>query len=286
MVKDIGFNSMTNIEILDILQRALAEDIGDGDITSECTIPETLWLEGRFVARAEGVIAGLEIAGMVFRLLDQSVQIDPLAEDGQSVQPMQTLARLRGPGRALLSGERTALNILQRMSGIATQTRRYVQAVKGTSAVILDTRKTVPGLRSLDKMAVRIGGAMNHRNGLYDMALIKNNHIAAAGGDLGEAVRRVRQANLGSRLVEIEVRSLEELSQALTLPVDRIMLDNMTIAQLRQAVALTAGRIPLEASGGITLGNVAEIASTGVDFISVGALTHSVIALDISLWIE
>jgi nicotinate-nucleotide pyrophosphorylase (carboxylating) len=286
MVKDIGFNSMTNIEILDILQRALAEDIGDGDITSECTIPETLWLEGRFVARAEGVIAGLEIAGMVFRLLDQSVQIDPLAEDGQSVQPMQTLARLRGPGRALLSGERTALNILQRMSGIATQTRRYVQAVKGTSAVILDTRKTVPGLRSLDKMAVRIGGAMNHRNGLYDMALIKNNHIAAAGGDLGEAVRRVRQANLGSRLVEIEVRSLEELSQALTLPVDRIMLDNMTIAQLRQAVALTAGSIPLEASGGITLGNVAEIASTGVDFISVGALTHSVIALDISLWIE
>ncbi len=278
-------------EIAEILSRALDEDIGSGDITSECTIPENLFLSGRFVARAEGIIAGLGIAGSVFHLLDERVIINPLVSDGQVVKPNQTLAELKGPGRALLSGERTALNFLQRMSGIATQARQFVDAVQGTGAVILDTRKTVPGLRILDKLAVRLGGAQNHRTGLYDMVLIKNNHIAAVGDNLVEAVRRVRQGDRLGRKIEVEVRSMDELRQALSLhslnlDVDRILLDNMDLNQLREAVALTAGRVPLEASGGITLENVADVARTGVNFISVGALTHSVKALDISLWIE
>ena len=272
--------------IVEIVRRALEEDLGDGDVTSECTVPESLVLEGRFVARSSGVIAGLEIAGLVFSLLDERVTFEAKVGDGQSVRNRQTLALVRGPGRALLSGERTALNLLQRMSGIATTSRRYVKAVEGTRAVILDTRKTVPGLRVLDKMAVRLGGAQNHRTGLYDMVLIKNNHIAAVGGDIAEAVRRVRRGDALKRLIEVEVRNFDELRQALPLNVDRIMLDNMTPEQMRQAVALVSERVPLEASGGITLKNVAEVAHTGVDYISVGALTHSVKALDISLWIE
>lgn len=273
-------------EIVAAIQRSLAEDIGDGDITTECTIDENLWLSGRLVARAAGVIAGLAIAHQVFQMVDKRVSFVTLAADGDPVLPGQTLARISGPGRALLTGERTALNFLQRISGIATATRRYVDAVEGTRVVILDTRKTAPGLRAIDKLGVRLGGGQNHRLGLFDMALIKNNHIAAVGGDLAEAVRRVRQGDLRHRPIEIEVRSLDELHQALDLHVDRILLDNMDIDQLRQAVTLTAGRVPLEASGGITLENTAEIARTGVDFISVGALTHSVKALDISLWID
>lgn len=279
------------IGIKEIIQRALEEDIGSGDITSECTLPEDLILSGRFVARAQGILAGLEIAGMVFQSLDERVTMHRLVDDGQEVIPLQTLAEIKGPGRAILSGERTALNILQRMSGIATQSRTYVDAVKGTQAIILDTRKTAPGLRVLDKLAVRLGGAHNHRTGLYDMVLIKNNHISAVGGDLIEAVRRVRAGDQLGRKIEVEVRSMDELNQALSLQdlnldVDRILLDNMNLEQLRQAVALTDGRVPLEASGGITLDNIAEVASTGVNYISVGALTHSVKALDISLWIE
>jgi nicotinate-nucleotide pyrophosphorylase (carboxylating) len=272
--------------IIEIVHRALEEDLGDGDVTSEYTVPEDLALEGRFVARAAGVIAGLEIAGLVFRLLDERVTFETKVTDGARVRNLQTLAVVRGPGRALLSGERTALNLLQRMSGIATTANRYVEAVKGTQAVILDTRKTVPGLRILDKMAVRLGGAQNHRTGLYDMVLIKNNHIAAVGGDIAEAVKRVRAGDARRRPIEVEVRDFDELRQALPLNVERIMLDNMTPEQMRQAVALVGGRTPLEASGGITLKNAAEVARTGVDFISVGALTHSVKALDISLWIE
>lgn len=273
-------------EIREIIQRSLAEDIGDGDVTTQATVPNSLWLTGRMVARAEGIIAGLEVAEMVFRTLDQRVEFDLLVSDGQEVGPMQTLARLRGPGQALLTGERTALNLLQRMSGIATLTQRYVKAIEGTRSVILDTRKTAPGLRILDKLAVTLGGGQNHRTGLYDMALIKNNHIAAVGGDLAEAVQRVQEFDSRHRPIEIEVRSLDELSQALELPVDRILLDNMSLEQLSQAVRITAGRIPLEASGGVNLASVADIARTGVDFISVGALTHSVQALDISLWID
>ncbi len=286
----VQFNVMNhnNIDpaIVEIVRRALQEDLGDGDVTSECTVPADLALEGRFVARAAGVIAGLEIAGLVFRLLDERVTFETKVADGARVRNLQTLAVVRGPGRALLSGERTALNLLQRMSGIATTARRYVEAVKGTQAVILDTRKTVPGLRILDKMAVRLGGAQNHRTGLYDMVLIKNNHIAAVGGDIAEAVKRVRAGDARRRPIEVEVRDFDELRQALPLNVERIMLDNMTPEQMQQAVALVGGRTPLEASGGITLKNAAEVARTGVDFISVGALTHSVKALDISLWIE
>jgi nicotinate-nucleotide pyrophosphorylase (carboxylating) len=278
--------STSDPDIIAIVQRALDEDIGDGDVTTQCTIPAELWLEGSFVARAEGIVAGLQVALLAFMLLDERVEFYPEATDGQAVLPLQVLARLRGPGRSLLTGERTALNLLQRISGIATMTRRYVQAVSGTKAVILDTRKTAPGLRTLDKLGVSLGGGQNHRMGLYDMALIKNNHISAVGGDLAEAVRRVHQGDPRRRPVEIEVRSLDELQQALELKVDRILLDNMNPDLLRQAVALCGGRVPLEASGGITLENVAEIARTGVDFISVGALTHSVKALDISLWID
>lgn len=272
--------------IIELIRRSLAEDVGDGDVTTLCTVPETLLLEGNLVARADGVIAGLMVAQAVFRQLDERVGFEQQVEDGQIVAPLQILARLKGPGRALLTGERTVLNILQRMSGIATLTRKYVEAVKGTQAVILDTRKTAPGLRALDKLAVKLGGGQNHRAGLYDMALIKNNHIAAVGGDLAEAVRRVRQCDPLGRPIEIEVRSQDELRQALPLGIDRILLDNMNLDQLRACVELTAGRVPLEASGNVNLETVADIARTGVNFISVGALTHSVKALDISLWID
>jgi nicotinate-nucleotide pyrophosphorylase (carboxylating) len=238
------------------------------------------------VARAEGVIAGLEVASLAFSLLDERVQFITKVRDGEPVTPLKTLVEVDGPGSALLTGERTALNLLQRMSGIATLTRRYVQAVAGTRAIILDTRKTAPGLRLLDKLAVRLGGGLNHRAGLYDMVLIKNNHIAAVGGDPAEAVRRVRQGDLRRRPIEVEVLSLDELHQVLDLGLDRILLDNMTLDQMRQAVVITADRVPLEASGGVNLDTVAEIARTGVDFISVGALTHSAIALDISFWID
>jgi nicotinate-nucleotide pyrophosphorylase (carboxylating) len=273
-------------EITAIVRHALEEDLGSGDVTTECIVPTELWLSGCLVAREAGVIAGLEIACLVFTQLDERVQCEILVMDGEAVNPMQELARLSGPGRALLTGERTALNLLQRISGIATQTRCYVEAVRGTQAVILDTRKTAPGLRALDKLAVRLGGGQNHRAGLYDMVLIKNNHIAAVGGKLAETVARIREGDPKQLLVEIEVRELDQLRQVLQLDVDRILLDNMPADQLREAVAITAGRVPLEASGGITLENVAEIARTGVDYISVGALTHSVQALDISLWID
>lgn len=273
-------------DTVQIILRALEEDIGDGDITTQSIVPEELWLEGYFVARAAGIIAGLEVVRWVFTLLDQRVVFTPLAVDGQAVTALMQLAHVKGPGRSLLTGERTALNFLQRISGIATLTRRYVQAVEGTKAVILDTRKTAPGLRSLDKLGVRLGGGQNHRSGLYDMALIKNNHIAAVSGNLAQAVCCVRNGDPRHRPVEIEVRNLDELQKALELDVDRILLDNMDPDQLRQAVKLTGGRVPVEASGGINLANVAEIARTGVDYISVGALTHSVKALDISLWIE
>ncbi len=273
-------------EITAIVRRALDEDIGDGDVTTQCIVPAELWLRGRLVARAAGVIAGLEIACLAFTLLDERVHLERLVMDGEAVKPMQDLARVSGPGRALLTGERTALNLLQRISGIATQTRRYVEAVRGTQAVILDTRKTAPGLRALDKLAVRLGGGQNHRTGLYDMVLIKNNHIAAIRGDLKKTVSLIREGDPEQRKVEIEVRDLDQLRQALELDVDRILLDNMSAGQLRQAVAMAAGKVPLEASGGITLENVAEIARSGVDYISVGALTHSVQALDISLWID
>jgi nicotinate-nucleotide pyrophosphorylase (carboxylating) len=265
-----------------ILSFALAEDIGEGDITTQSTVSPDAHYTGYCMAKEHGVIAGLQAAERVFHLLDPSVQMRKRVLDGDEVEEDTVLANLEGPGRALLSGERVALNVLQRMSGIATLTRRYVEAVHGTKAIILDTRKTAPGLRVLDKWAVRLGGAQNHRLGLYDMVLIKDNHIAAAGG-ISEAVRRVREMDRQKRPIEVEVTDLQQLQEALQLKVDRIMLDNMDLEQLRQAVGIVAGRIPLEASGNVTLDSVAAIAATGVDFISVGSLTHSAKALDINL---
>jgi nicotinate-nucleotide pyrophosphorylase (carboxylating) len=269
-------------EIARIICTALAEDIGGGDVTTLTTIPEAALFQGDLVAKADGIVAGLEVARLVFAQLDPGVQWTGSAQDGEPTHTGDILAHLLGPGRALLTGERVALNLLQRMSGIATLTRRYVDAVQGTHAAILDTRKTAPGLRALDKWAVRLGGGQNHRSGLYDMALIKDNHIAAV-GSIGEAVRRVRVASSPALCVEVEVTSLDQLREALSLPVDRIMLDNMTLDQMRKAVGIAGGRIPLEASGKVTLRRVGAIARTGVDYISCGALTHSVKALDISL---
>jgi len=269
-------------EIDRIIRTALAEDIGDGDVTTENTIPEDSRLAGRFLAKEGGVVAGMEVARRTFELLDDRASVHVLIGDGCRVKRGQVLATVTGPGRAILSGERVALNFLQRMSGIATAARRYTDAVAGTRAVILDTRKTVPGLRLFDKWAVRLGGAANHRIGLYDMALIKDNHIAAV-GSITEAVRRVRAGDPLGRPIEVEVTNLVQLAEALELPIDRILLDNMTLSMMAEAVRLTSGRIPLEASGGVTLKTVRSIAETGVDYVSVGALTHSVSALDISL---
>jgi quinolinate synthase len=268
--------------IQQIVRQALAEDIGSGDATSCWTVSEDVRVRSDLIAKAEGIVAGLEVARAVFGAVDKRIEFQTLLADGSSVGPGDILAIVHGPARSALSAERVALNFLQRMSGIATSTRQYVEAVRDTPAIILDTRKTVPGLRVLDKMAVRLGGGQNHRFGLYDMVLIKDNHIAAAGG-VSEAVRRVQAQNQSALPVEVEVKSLDELQEALQLDVDRILLDNMDPEQLRKAVELTAGRVPLEASGGITLDNVAAIAATGVDYISIGALTHSAAALDISL---
>ncbi len=274
--------SVTEEALIALVRRALEEDLGDGDVTTLCTVPAEAMLNGQFIAKQAGVMAGLEVARLTFTLLDGRVRFTSRVRDGAPVATGGVLAEVRGPGRALLSGERSALNFLQRMSGIATLTRRFVEAVRGTRAVILDTRKTAPGLRALDKWAVRLGGGQNHRFGLYDMVLVKDNHIAAVGG-IAQAVARVRAGDAQKRLLEVEVKNLDELREALTLGVDRILLDNMFPAEMRQAVEITAGRVPLEASGNVSLENVTDIAATGVDYISVGALTHSVRALDISL---
>jgi nicotinate-nucleotide pyrophosphorylase (carboxylating) len=268
-----------------IVQHALSEDIGAGDVTSNWILPASLCVEGKLVAQATGIVAGLDVARRVFLSVDPPARFERKVEDGSMVARGTVLATLEGPARSILSAERVALNTLQRMSGIATLTQRYVEAVRGTHAVILDTRKTAPGLRILDKLAVRLGGGQNHRFGLYDMVLIKDNHIAAAGG-ITAAVQRVRAANQAGLRVEVEVTNLAELREALELGMELILLDNMDTVQMRQAVARTAGRAKLEASGGITLATVAAVANTGVDYISVGALTHSVQALDISLDVE
>jgi nicotinate-nucleotide pyrophosphorylase (carboxylating) len=268
-----------------IIHRALEEDIGSGDITTLSTVPAKSVLKGTFIAKESGVIAGLEVVRETLQYLDKQVSFSPKVADGKHIVKGTVLATVRGKGRVLLTAERTALNFLQRMSGIATLTRAYVDAVKGTDTVILDTRKTSPGNRLLDKQAVLLGGGANHRFGLFDMVLIKDNHIAAAGG-ITQAVTQVWATDTMKRLIEVEVKNLEELREALSLKVDRILLDNMDIKTLREAVRFTAGRVPLEASGNITLKNVAAVAATGVDMISVGALTHSVRALDISFLIK
>ncbi len=270
---------------IEIVKQALAEDIGSGDVTTNCTIDQTKKTEATLWAKEEGIIAGLQVFAAAFRLLDADTEIRCLVQDGMAVENGDRVAVIRGNARTVLTAERVALNFLQRMSGIATATRNMVQAVKGTRAKILDTRKTVPGLRYLDKWAVRLGGGENHRFGLFDMVLIKDNHIAAC-GSISEAVHQVRRCDGQNRSIEVEVKNLDELQEALALKVDRILLDNMDLATLKRAVELTAGRIPLEASGNVTLENVRSIAETGVDYISMGSLTHSVKALDLSLLVK
>jgi nicotinate-nucleotide pyrophosphorylase (carboxylating) len=273
------------------IQRALAEDVQDGDVTTLCTVAADATYEGKFIAKATGVVAGLTVAQLTFDLVallygaGQTVNFGAHVVDGQAVERGAVIATVQGPGQVLLTAERTALNFMQRMSGIATLTAHYVEAVRGTNAQILDTRKTAPGLRALDKWAVALGGGTNHRHGLYDMVLIKENHVAAAGG-IRAAVERVRKGDQRNRPIEVEVRSLAELQEALPLRVDQIMLDNMDLTQMSEAVRLTNGATPLEASGNVSLTTVAAIAATGVDYISVGKLTHSVEAFDISFLLK
>ena len=281
--KSVAYENQDHIQA--IIELALREDVGDGDITSICTISEEMRYLGRFVAKADGIIAGLAVVRQVMQTVDHAVRFETLVEDGARIQRGAVVATTEGSGRSLLTAERSALNFLQRMSGIATATNQYVNAVADTNAVILDTRKTAPGQRLTDKMAVMLGGGVNHRVGLFDMVLIKENHIAAAGG-ITEAVAGVRRCDRQSRAIEVEVRTLDELREAIRLNVDRIMLDNMSLAQMTTAVEIVAGRVKLEASGGVDLDSVRGIAETGVDFISVGALTHSVTAFDVSFLLE
>jgi len=267
-------------EWLEAIQRALAEDIGPGDVTTNSIVPPEAMMRGHILAKQEGVIAGLDVAQAVYHAIDPEVKFYPQVEESAWVRRGQILAIVHGRARSLLTAERTALNFLGRMSGIATLTRRFVEAVSGTKAVILDTRKTAPGLRIFDKLAVRRGGGQNHRFGLYDMILIKDNHIDFV-GSITEAVTRARAGAPGLP-VEVEARTLEDVREALELGIDRILLDNMSLEMMGEAVRLVAGRVKLEASGNITLENVRAVAETGVDFISCGALTHSVRVFDLS----
>ncbi|MEJ2605923.1 MAG: carboxylating nicotinate-nucleotide diphosphorylase [Anaerolineales bacterium] len=264
-----------------LIELAVAEDIGPGDATSNAVIDPSGSLRGSIVAKQAGIVAGLPIAQAVFTRVDAALHLEANVRDGAAVLEGGVLAQVSGPGSKLLAAERIALNFIQHLSGIATYTQSFVRAVEGSKAVILDTRKTHPGYRLLEKYAVRMGGGQNHRSNLHEMILIKDNHIAAAGG-ISAAVERVRAAY--PRLpIEVEVERMDQLDEALTLDVDRIMLDNMNPAEMREAVCLAAGRTPLEASGNVDLAYVAEVAATGVDYISIGALTHSAPAFDVSL---
>jgi nicotinate-nucleotide pyrophosphorylase (carboxylating) len=270
---------------------ALTEDVGPGDWTTRWIVPPRARAEAEIVAKQSGVIAGLEIAAGVFSRLNPRVEIELRCADGERVTAGDSLCTISGPARAILTGERTALNFLQRLSGIASLTRRFVDTVEGTAARILDTRKTTPGWRSIEKAAVRAGGGENHRTGLYDMLLIKDNHIAVAGG-LTAAVQKVKDQNAKRLKIEVEARTIAEVDEALGARVDRILLDNMTPELLLAAVEHVRTResedpMPeLEASGNVLLSNVRRVAETGVDFISVGALTHSATSLDLSLRIR
>jgi nicotinate-nucleotide pyrophosphorylase (carboxylating) len=269
-------------EIERIVKTALEEDLGLGDITTEATIPPGGSARADLVAKEDFTLAGLDVAASVFQRLDPSVAFEKISEDGHSVRKGEVIAWIKGSPAVLLQGERVALNLMQRMCGIATMTAAYVAETAATKAIIVDTRKTVPGLRALDKYAVRMGGGRNHRIGLFDGVLIKENHIDAAGG-ITAAVERARQRVPHTIKIEVETTSMSEVEEALAVAADIIMLDNMTLEQLRQGVELIAGRALVEASGNVTLERVAEIAATGVDLISVGALTHSVKAADISM---
>lgn len=264
-----------------LIELAFQEDIGTGDITTESLIPNHERRKAILIAKAAGIVAGTGIVEMVFRKLDPQIEWHPKAEDGARVEQGDVIAEFSATYRAILTGERTALNFLQRLSGIATASNTYVQALEGYNTRILDTRKTLPGFRLLDKYAVRAGGATNHRIGLYDMVMIKDNHIAVAGG-ISKAVKTTRDSIGSDMKIEVETTNLEEVMEAVESGADIIMLDNMDNSTMREAVRLIGGRALTEASGNMTVERLREVAETGVDFISVGALTHSVIALDIS----
>lgn len=272
-------------EVKPLIEYAFKEDIGTGDITTNSIIPGDLITKASMKAKTPGVIAGLSVAEYVFRLLDPNITWEPLVADGDFVEKGRIILNIKGSFRALLTGERTALNFLQRMSGIATETAKYTAVLKNTSTQILDTRKTVPGLRLLDKYAVRMGGGTNHRIGLYDMVLIKDNHIKVAGG-ISNAVEQVRKTAGTGIKIEVETTNMEEVQEALEMKVDMIMLDNMTNQMMSEAVKKINKNAKVEASGNMTLERVKDVAETGVDFISIGALTHSVKAMDISMNIE
>jgi len=263
-----------------IVHAALAEDIGAGDVTTEATVSADAVGTAELLVKEAGVVCGLRAAEATFLALDPDLRFEGLARDGDVVEPLAVVARVSGSQRAILTGERVALNFVGRLSGIATLTRRYVDAIDGTGASVLDTRKTTPGLRALEKHAVASGGGRNHRFGLDDAVLIKDNHLRAA-GSIAAAVELVRAAS--DLPIELECEALAQVGEALAVGVDAILLDNMTLAELRDAVALVAGRARLEASGGVNLDTIRAVAETGVDEISVGALTHSARSLDVSL---
>ncbi|PLX79176.1 MAG: nicotinate-nucleotide diphosphorylase (carboxylating) [Desulfuromonas sp.] len=270
------------MNVKQLVQQALAEDIGPGDVTTEATIEPGSQARADLVAKEEFVVAGLDVVREVFFQLNSQVAFEPLLQEGHLAQRGEVLAWIKGDARSLLQGERVALNLLQRLCGVATLTRRFVDEVEGTSVRIVDTRKTTPGLRQLEKYAVRVGGGFNHRHSLYDGILIKENHVVAAGG-IASAVERARRHASHLMKVEIEVRDIDEVRQALAAGAEVLLLDNMSCEQLREAVAEIDGRAMTEASGGVNLETVRDIAETGVDLISVGALTHSYRAVDISM---
>lgn len=273
---------LTGTAIMRIIENSLQEDIGPGDITTQATIPDNFPANACFYAKEDLVLAGIDVARSVFQLLDSGIKMEVSYRDGSKVAGGAVIARVSGPARAILAGERVALNLLQRMSGIATKTAGLVEMIRGMPVKVADTRKTMPGLRILDRYAVQVGGGLNHRFGLYDAVLIKDNHIKVAGG-IKNAVEMARNKVPHTMKIEVEVEDLEQVAQALETGADVILFDNMPVDLMAKAVRLVDKKALTEASGGITEQNIREVAGTGVDIISVGALTHSVKAVDISL---
>lgn len=276
---------MLVLQIENLIKNALIEDMNNGDITTENLIAKDDISEAEIIAKEDGVLAGIEIAEITFKLLDKDIQFHRLKEDGQFLRKGDVIAKIKGKTRAILSGERTALNFLQRLSGIATKTRKFVDKIEKYKVRVADTRKTTPGIRVLEKYAVKLGGGANHRYNLSDAVMIKDNHIRAV-GSIERAIKLIRERVSHTVKVEVEVETIEEFKQALNAGADIIMLDNMSIEDMKEAVSINNKKAILEASGNVNIDNIEEVAKTGVDVISVGALTHSVKALDISLNIK
>jgi nicotinate-nucleotide pyrophosphorylase (carboxylating) len=268
--------------VKEIVTRALEEDIGTGDVTTDPLISPDFSCKAVITMKEKGVIAGFPLVSLLYKVLDEKVVLHPLLNDGDYADGPKDIAQMEGPARGIVKGERVALNFLQRLSGIATLTREFVERVEGTGVTILDTRKTTPNLRVLEKYAVHVGGGENYRSGLFDMVMVKDNHIAAVGG-IKKAIILLRKKMNRDLMVVVETKNLEEIKEALSCSVDRIMLDNMSINEIKEAVAFVQGKVPLEASGNMTLEKVREVAETGVDYISVGSLTTRFRAIDMSL---